>query len=619
MPQHHPFGRLRAGWQTAMTQPSLLPQGVDPRAACATSTTHPVTRTRPLLTLSIAATLLAGCGQGQDETNVSELTADLSSAYANSGVSTKTLTRPTDAEAIRLLNQASFGASDAAIAQVRSMGIPNWIQYQFTLPQYSYQTRFEAVRPPTASEGSYAYVPWETFWARALAGEDQLRARTVWALSQIFVISQVDTNLSGRPRGVSSYVDVLGRGAFGNFRTLLEEVSLHPMMGLYLTHLANRKEDAATGRTPDENYAREVMQLFTIGLYELNLDGTLKKGSNGQPISTYTNDDVMGLAKVFTGWSWAGADTSDSRFGGGNADPNRDVTPMQPYASWHSSSAKTFLGITIPAGTNARDSLRIALDRLFWHDNTAPFISKLLIQRMVTSNPSPAYVRRVAQKFINNGKGVRGDMKAVLQAILLDPEARDVTRVTDPSWGKLREPVLRLAALSRAYDAYSKSGTYPLRNLNDPASQLGQQFMLSPSVFNFYRPGYVPPGSQLSKINKVAPEMQIVTETSAAGYANFIRTVINSQGLGSATGVTGSDTVLDFRDEVALAHDPVKLVDRVALIITGDTMSQRNRALIRDAVSTITMSTSNPGGSRLQRAQLAIFLATVSPEFLVQK
>ncbi|MCH2222462.1 MAG: DUF1800 family protein, partial [Dechloromonas sp.] len=253
--------------------------------------------------------------------------------------------------------------------------------------------------------------------------------------------------LDAAPLAAASFLDTLSQHAFGNFRDLLEAVTLHPAMGTYLSHLGNDKENTATGRMPDENYAREVMQLFTIGLWELNEDGT-RRQQNGQDIPTYGQPEVMGMAKVFTGWSWAGPDTNEGRWLGwvNGVQTQPWDQPMQPYPQHHSTSEKRILrGVVIPAGTGPRESLEIALDTLFNHPNVGPFIGRQLIQRLVTSNPSPAYIARVARAFNNNGAGVRGDMKAVIRAVLLDPEARDAAKLADGNWGKLREPVVRVA------------------------------------------------------------------------------------------------------------------------------------------------------------------------------
>ncbi len=514
----------------------------------------------------------------------------------------------TAADAARFLTQASFGATDASIAEVISRGYDGWLAAQFAAPQTSHRAYLESIIDPARPQQSYRDFVLDGFWTQAITGSDQLRQRVAFALSEIFVVSQVATPVNQRPRGLADYLDMLGREGFGNFRTLLEAVTLHPIMGLYLSHLRNQKEDPHSGREPDENYAREAMQLFTIGLYELNRNGTPRRDGNGQRIPTYDNDDVMGLAKVFTGFSWAGPDSSDQRFLGRVSDPDRDVQPMQGYLQFHSMSEKRFLGATIAANTGPDESLRVALDTLFTHRNVGPFFGRQLIQRLVTSNPSPAYVSRVAAAFNNNGQGVRGDMKAVLKAVLLDAEARASARLTDPKFGKLREPVLRLAAWARAFKATSVSGGFRIRSTSDPSKQLGQTPLRAPSVFNFFRPGYVPPNTSIAAAGLVAPEFQIAGETSVAGYLNYMRNVI-----GNGAG-TNADVRSAYADEIALAGDPQRLVDRVALLLTGSQLDASTRVAIRDAVAAIPTTSASAAANR---ARLAVFLVMAAPEFNV--
>jgi uncharacterized protein (DUF1800 family) len=432
--------------------------------------------------------------------------------------------------------------------------------------------------------------------------------------------------VSGYRRGVASYLDMLGRQAFGNYRDLLEAVTLHPMMGLFLSHLRNQRESG--NRVPDQNYAREVMQLFSIGLYRLNPDGSLVS-SNGQPVETYGQADIVGLSRVFTGFSWAGPDKQNGRFFGSDVpppDPNRDVLPMQDYPQFHSILAKNFLGTTIPAQStpDARTSLRIALDTIFNHPNVAPFFARQLIQRLVTSNPSAAYVGRVSQAFNSGrftrngwstGSGRRGDLRATIAAVLLDEEARNMAKIADPTFGKVREPVLRLAAWMRAFNVTSTSGNFLLGVTDDPASSLGQSAMRSPSVFNFYRPGYVPPNTAIAAANLVAPEFQIIHEVSVAGYANFMRTAVQS-GVGSNT---PRDIQPDYAAELALANDPDRLIDRIDLLLTYGTLSAETRSAIRDAVNSVSINTANPTPGRQNRVYLATLFALSAPEFVVQK
>ncbi|MGC2165623.1 MAG: DUF1800 domain-containing protein [Gallionella sp.] len=539
--------------------------------------------------IALLSVLLSACGG--DQTTV-----------------TSNAVRPTATEASRILSQATFGANVNEISRLTSIGTAAWFNDQFSQPQTLHFVYMNAAQRnlPAGSRLSEAEF-FESFWQQAVNGKDQLRQRVTFALSQIFVVSFQNTVLADNPRGVANYYDMLGAYAFGNFRDLLQAVTLHPMMGNYLNALHNQKSMDA--RVPDENYAREVMQLFTIGLNELEHDGSNATDIAGRLKPTYTIDDIKGLAKVFTGWSWAGPDRSQSRFFGGNPDPNRDWLPMQNYPDYHETLDKSFLGTTIPANTPADESLKIALDRLFYHPNVGPFIGKQLIQRLVTSNPSPAYVSHVADAFDNNGQGVRGDMKAVLKAVLLDDEALSPQSGTGA--GKLREPVVRLANWMRAFHVTSSSGRFLLGNLDDPLNGLAQSPMRSPTVFNFFRPDYVPPNSNIAAAaNLVSPEMQITEETSVVGYLNFMRSAISA-----GTG-TGRDIKADYTAELALASAPDLLLDRVNLLLMQNQMSAGLRTQILTAVSAVPDTSAN---SRLNRVYLAIFLTMASPEYLVQK
>lgn len=529
--------------------------------------------------------------------------------------------QPTAAEAARFLNQTSYGATDAAISQVRSVGYSQWIDQQMAMaapPSHlaDLDARLAAIRVSTPTATLNPSDFYYSYWEQAITGPDQLRQRMKLALSEIFVVSLTDTNID--TRGAGSYYDMLGANAFGNFRTLLEQVTLHPMMGVYLTWLGNQKEDPATGRNPDENYAREIMQLMTIGLYQLNLDGTVRLDGNGRPIPTYTADDISGLAKVFTGYSYYSPSPTNVTFRGGNLPTDAKVRSMIPYASFHSTSAKSFLGRTIPASGTADPSgdLKIALDTLFNHPNTGPFIAKQLIQRLVTSNPSPIYVQRVATVFNNNGAGVRGDMAAVVRAILLDPEARSAETAAGANYGKVREPVVRLASWARAFGATSTSGDWQITSTSANTS-LGQSAMTSPSVFNFFRPGYSPPNSRAGAAGLVAPEFQIVDEVTVAGYLNTMQSTIDA-GIGNT--VSGARDVRSaYTAEIALANDPGALVDRVNLLLMNGSMSPRLRLRIVEAVGGVTVPATNPQTALLNRAKLAIYMTMASSEYLVQR
>ena len=520
-------------------------------------------------------------------------------------------------QASRFLGRATFGPNMAAIDALVASDSDTWFNTQFSKPQTLHRKYIDTMLAAEAAGGEKTRYTqfYESFWQQGIRGEDQLRQRMAFALSEIFVISIQNEELVARPRGIASYYDMLGQRAFGNFRDLLEGVALHPMMGLYLSHLHNQKETAT--RTPDENFAREVMQLFTIGLYQLNPDGSLKL-SGGKPIDTYTRDDVAGLARVFTGWSWAGPDQSATRFYGGTADPDRDWRPMQNYAAYHSSGDKRFLGQSISGASSGQADLKLALDTLFNHPNAGPFFARQLIQRLVSSNPSAAYVGRVAAAFANNGSGVRGDMQAVIRAVLLDPEALAPGGTTLRT-GKLREPLLRLAGWIRAFDAKPASGRYRIYYLDDPLSGLGQNPLNPPSVFSFFRPAYTPPNSALASAGLVAPELQITAEPSVTGYLNFLQEAINS-GVGESREVKP-----DYTRELALATDTAALLDRINLLMMHGSMPARLRGQILTAVNGISIPAATASNAtqvataQANRVKLAIFLTMASPAYLVQK
>ena len=599
--------------------------------------THPTLR-RVLALLLIS--LLSACGGGGDSQSGSILKPDTPAvppaavapadpdAPANppgDTVPPPPLTTPpvgqtvtfTRQQASRFLARATFGPNMAAIDALAASDSDAWFTAQFSKPQTLHRKYIDGMLAAQAAGGQRVGFTgvYETFWQQGIRGDDQLRQRMAFALSEIFVISMQNDAVQPQVRGVASYYDMLGQRAFGNFRDLLEGVALHPMMGLYLSHLRNQKESAT--RTPDENFAREVMQLFSIGLYQLNADGSLKL-SGGKPIETYTHDDVAGLARVFTGWSWAGPDQSSTRFYGGTPDPDRDWQPMQNYAAFHSSGEKRFLGKSISGATSGQADLKVALDTLFNHPNAGPFFGRQLIQRLVSSNPSPAYIGRVAAAFANNGSGVRGDMQAVIRAVLLDPEALAPAGTTLRT-GKLREPLLRLANWMRAFDVKPASGPYSIYYLDDPLNGLGQSPLNPSSVFSFFRPSYVPPNSALASAGLVAPELQITAEPSVTGYLNFMQEAVNN-GVGEARVVKP-----DYTRELALAANPGALLDRIDLLLTHGSMPTRLRGQITTAVNGIAIPAATASNAtqvataQANRVKLAIFLTMASPAYLVQK
>ena len=512
---------------------------------------------------------------------------------------------PTTAQAARFLAQASMGASRAQISRVLALGYAGWLDEQLALPASG--TRWDWL----VAQG-YADIAHKNdesgfdaaAWSKLLSSPDTLRQRVTLALSEIFVTA-IDGLVGGgwRQFAAAAYLDLLEANAFGNHRTLLQQISLSPAMGQYLTFRASAKANASTGALPDENYARESMQLFTIGLVQLNLDGTSQL-SAGSSTDTYGQDDITGLARVFTGWDFDLAGLSGAT---ATATPDFIRRPMVQVASRYETGAKTFLGNTIPAGTPALQGLTQALDIIFAHANVAPFFSRQLIQRLVTSNPSPAYVARIATVFNNDGSGIKGNLRAVVRALLLDDEARNSTTAASPSFGKLREPILRLVAWARAYAVASPSGAWAVGNTSDPATRLGQSPLRSPSVFNFFRPGYLPPNSALGTAALVAPEFQIANESSVVGYLNFMqRTVAGSVG----------DLTPDYTDLLALADNAFALVAEINLVLAANQLSAATAAALGTALQTMPAGTD---GARRNRANAALLLVLAAPEFIVQK
>ena len=572
-------------------------------------------------------------------------TSSSSSQAAATASGYRRWTLSTPAEASRFLAQASYGSNPKDIKALTGRTANEWIEAQFLRPPFSLLNAMRYWRQRRGPEGNKNVTELQdahNAWWVSTIQQDQLRQRVAFALSQIFVVSSAGV-VGEYPKGLVSYYDTLVRGAFGNFRQLLQDVTLHPMMGTYLTYIGNRKERFdSTGKptqAPDENYAREVMQLFTIGLEQLNLDGTPKKDAGDRPIPTYSNDDVIGLARVFTGLSWNGGQLTHECFvRAGNCAANtneRETRPMVAYDQYHSTLEKSFLGTTIPEGqSSTMADLNMALNTLFNHPNVGPFIGKQLIQRLVTSNPSEHYVRRVASAFNNNGQGVRGDMKAVIRAVLLDEEARGAHARKQPDFGRIREPVLRFTHLMRAFEASSRSGYWTIGPTNAP-SELNQTAMRAPSVFNFYRPGYTPAGTPIANANRVAPEMQILNESSVAGYADYLNrfvgaTSIHIVGLGKmiphpegepATNGMAREVRFNLQPLIAKANDVDQLLDEIDVLLLNGQMQSETRKIIRAAVSEVVPKPPKYDMRQMyrERVSLALYLALLSPDYLVLK
>ena len=594
--------------------PLLATEGHEPRSAGVALSRAVL---RPTVAASLAASALAACGGGGAGANDPTPVAGRSVTLPSSGYSGST-SASNDIEASRFLLQAQFSASDADLVAVRSQGYVRWLQSQIGA---SYITGWDWLNSqgfadPYNSNNYYdqSYPCDFMVWSQLMASAAPVRARMALALSELFVVSLNSLEVEWRSHVMAHYWDTLMRHGLGNFRELLEAITLNVAMGCFLNTKGNKKENNA-GRQPDENYAREVMQLFTIGLHRLNPDGSVQMDGSGKPLETYTSSDVSNLARVFTGYDLDQSQNQPTSINGRTIRSTHFARlPMRFTASNHSMLEASFLGVTIPANTSGSEALKTALDTLFNHANTAPFICKQLIQRLVTSNPSPAYVQRVAAVFVDNGQGVRGDLAFVLAAILLDDEARSSAGLNAPEFGKLREPMVRMVQWARTFDVRSASGAWRIWDHSDAGDSLGQNPLRAASVFNFFRPGYVPPNTTLSS-GKVAPEFQIVNETSVGGYLNYMMSVISS-------GVSySSDMRAAYTRELPLSilptvANPSALVDRLNLLLCAGQLSTNTVTTITTMIGSMA-STSD--AHKRNRVCAAVLMVMACVEYLVQK
>jgi uncharacterized protein (DUF1800 family) len=522
---------------------------------------------------------------------------------------------PTAPEASRFLAQATFGPTDEDIAALQTMYLTSWIQSQLREPPTYLKPILDERRAYGEAIGLNQFD--DAWWFAALRGRDQLRQRVAFALSEILVVSQQHAVLQNQPLCLAGYYDVLLRDAFGNFRTLLEDVTLHPAMGLYLDMRGNKKADPTKGTNPNENYAREINQLFSIGLQQLHPDGSIKLDQYGLPIPTYDQNVIIGFARVFTGWNWHQTRQPPSL----SPSPNY-LDPMTLIPTYHETGlmpgqtySKLLLnGVTLPPNQTGEQDLKAALDNIFNHPNVGPFISKQLIQRLTDSNPSPGYVYRVARVFDGyrgndadgHPSGPRGDLGAVVTAILMDYEARSPVFLTMPGYGKLREPLLRTTAVIRAFNPTSTSGYF---KMNQTDGQLGQTPLRSPTVFNFFEPGYVQPGV-IAVANLVSPEFQITNESSLINCDNFIRDGIYNGWKAGLRDIRLNPTNLT---PLAGGSNPTALIERVNLLLMAGQMPDAMKSRILTEVKTIS------AGDTLARARAAIHLTATSAQFAVQR
>lgn len=554
----------------------------------------------------------------------------------------------------RFLSQATFGAKFDDILQLTKSCASEWYIEQLTKSPSLLIPVVEQYSPDRESEEEptflYHYSPAIGFWRNAISGKDQLRQRVAFALSEILVVSTKGSEtLEDHPQGISYYQDLLIKGAFGNYKTLLKDVTYSPAMAHYLTYFNNVKGDDETGRQPDENYARELLQLFTIGVEELNADGTPKLDSDGNAIETYSNADVQGLARVFTGFD----------FNWEVAEPNWLMglrTPLVINADEHSEKEKAFLGHTIPAFTDGDDSVDQAIDHIFAHSNVGPFVGKQLIQRLVTSNPSRLYVARVARAFDSGnyvlpngtkvGTGERGDLAATIAAILFDFEARNVQNQVQ---GKVREPVLRFTQWARAFNAQNIAPEYLWQLLEaSKATALGQQAYQSPSVFNFFRPGYQAPGTKSGAQGLVAPELQITNATTIPSYINFmtffimgwqenedveaLREEYEEFNIPLNADLAPWAFHVDYAEQIALADRPIALVKHLNMLLAGGRMSNTTMHRVASLIGHIPLESDSqpseddddeeprqPFDPLKHRVRMATLLVMTSADYLVQK
>jgi uncharacterized protein (DUF1800 family) len=563
----------------------------------------------------------------------------------------------TDNDAARFLAQATFGPSPSDIARLRSVGYTGWLNEQFAAPAstetpyldwflvafpedyLSDDTRLEAwainsVGTPDPSRGNA--IP-----------TDQLRQRIAFALSEIFVVSNSNGTLAYEPWALASFYDMLAADAFGNYRVLLEDVSKHPAMGIFLSSIQNQKADATQNIHPDENYAREVMQLFSVGLKQLNLDGTPVL-AGGQEVPTYDQATVRGFAAVFTGWDWNNTGCGDTTYtccmydedegwgtyfwcGPSNYNDPPWMLPMEPVEHYHDNTSDKQLlvypGVALPGGVlvhggDAQTEMTHALDNIFNHPNVGPFIAMRLIERLVTSNPTPAYVQRVATVFNNNGSGVRGDLKAVVRAILLDPEARYGQWQRPDTFGKLREPLLKITQMWRAMEARSTGGRIGTLAPWPPIEEeIGQAPQRSPTVFNFFKPDFEQPG-EVEQRGLVSPEFQILTDTAVVATPNYFFHEVFCDYTGSTNCWASDDPTTmqmnEDRDAALAATDPAGLVDEYSALFMSGQMSPFMRNVLITRLNQLTEDNYGQDLGRT-RVQHALYLILNSPEYSIQK
>lgn len=514
----------------------------------------------------------------------------------------------TPEEAARLAKQASFGPTPELIsAIVARKSAAAWLDDQFALSSSTYAdlaakatpgnfcSALKATELDNCNRDNFSATQVQMrFYADAIGQDDQLRQRVAFAFSQIIVASDVDVHNTS---GLATFNQILLSNAFGNYRDILKAVTLNGFMGDYLDMADSNKTQ------PSENYARELMQLFSIGTVLLNADGTPQVDGSGMPVAAYANADVKEIARSLTGWTWPrlnGVALSDHN--------NRDLSrPMIADGSRFDAGEKSFLGKTVPASATQQSNVDAVIDAVFNHPNTGPFISKRLIQQLTLSNPTPAYVGRVAAVFANNSAGVRGDMKAVIRAIYLDPEARGASQFP----GKVKEPVLMITSLARAIGFKTDGYIFTTRDGN-----MGQAPFRAPSVFNYYPSEYpLPQGNGV-----LSPSSKILTTATIIERHNFIYDLT----------ISGETTRADYKPSVtalgttplwssweANGSDDSKTIDRINLVMLNGTLTAQQRQAVAAAMAAI--KANDPAIQARRRAQAALYMVASSPLFQVDR
>jgi uncharacterized protein (DUF1800 family) len=532
------------------------------------------------------------------------------------------------AEASRFLSQATLGANLETIEYVADIGIEEWIEEQMALPPGQMLARLHEVyadviewyflnggNPDEVATRPYWTHFNYTWWENHMHAPDLLRQRIALALSEIFVISY-DSGLSDQGYGLADYYDLLLRHSFGNFENLLYDVSLHPCMGYYLSHLNNPREIPEENIHPDENYAREIMQLFTIGLYELNPDGTRKIDQDSNWIPTYGQEDIKELAKVFTGLGVGDVVDNpwiDHPYFGLDIYVADMAQPMIMYEEWHQPGPKTLVnGYEIPSGQSGLKDISDAIHQLFLHPNVGPFIGKQLIQRLVTSNPSPDYISRVTAAFNDNGQGVRGDMASVIKAILLDPEARSCAALQDDAFGRLREPITRYTHFTKAIPLEQFYGRY--WNVGWGFYLATNQLPLaSRTVFNFFLPDYQPIGP-IADNELAGPEFQIHNSRTSVEYMNQVNDWAVWGYVMDDWEAENPHVTYNIDELRPLARDPEVLINRLDMMFTHGSLSEGTRQIIKDAITPLINN-----DFREDRVRLALYLLLISPDYAIMK